>query len=80
MKFSAKYIIKYSLAFLIVIGFFVLLFLLSVKPVPETNKDMFNILIGCLASAFAGIVGFYFGSSQSSADKTELLNQKKDGV
>jgi len=72
---KAKTIAKYTLASLVTLGFFALLYILVFHAIPETNKDILNIVIGSLISAFTGVVGFFFGSSQSSQDKTEILQK-----
>jgi hypothetical protein len=44
-------------------------------PIPEANKDLINIITGALLSTcIAQIYNYYFGSSKSSADKTDLTN------
>jgi len=60
---------------LIVIGFFVLLGLLIFIDVPQANSDLLNLVVGSLIASFTTIVGYFFGSSKSSADKTEILNK-----
>jgi ABC-type Na+ efflux pump permease subunit len=72
---KAKVIAKYVLASLITFGFFGLLYLLIFNEIYEENKDILNIVIGSLISAFTGVVAFFFGSSQSSQDKTEMLGK-----
>ena len=62
---------QYILAVVIVIGFFVIL-ALSIT----TDKEVDNMLTGALVAAFSGIVGYYYGSSKSSSDKTEMMNGK----
>jgi heme O synthase-like polyprenyltransferase len=69
---------KYILGGLIVIGFFVLLYLLVMSEIPEKNKDLLNLVVGALIGSFASVVGYYFGSSAGSAKKDDLL-QKKQG-
>jgi ABC-type Na+ efflux pump permease subunit len=72
---KAKTVAKYVLAGLIVFGFFALLYMLIFNQIFTENKDILNIVIGALISAFTGVVAFFFGSSQSSQDKTDLLNK-----
>lgn len=71
-----KDLLMYILGGLIVLGFFCLLGLLIYITIPEPNKDLLNIAIGSLIAAFATVVGYFYGSSKGSSDKTELLNQK----
>lgn len=58
---------------LIVIGFFVLLYILVYSGIPETNKEILNIVVGALIGSFTGVVGYFFGSSIGSKDKTDLM-------
>lgn len=63
--------IRNILAVVITVGCFVLLYLLQVKAIPAENKDVLNIAVGFVfGGALAGVVGFYFGSSKTEADKS----------
>lgn len=57
-----------ALGLVVVIGYFVILGLMIWKDMP--GKD---ILIGGLAAAFGAVTGYFYGSSNSSDRKTELL-------
>jgi len=51
---------------------------------PEANADTIKGTLGQVVIAWVGIVAYYFGSTQSSARKTELLhgnggNPPRDG-
>jgi drug/metabolite transporter (DMT)-like permease len=63
------------LASLIVIGFFGCLLALLIHPatLSDLNREPVMLMIGALIAAFAGIVGYFFGSSAGSARKTALL-------
>jgi len=61
----------------ITIGFFGLLSWLLCKEPPEKSRDILNIMMGSLGSAWIGVVSYYFGSSVGSARKTELMSVKK---
>lgn len=78
-KLSINDVFMYSLGALIVIGFFVLLALLVLKPIPEQNDSMLNLVVGALIGSFTGVVGYFFGSSVGSKQKTEIISkQNKD--
>lgn len=77
---KAKDLFQYILGGLIVTGFFVLLYLLVSKDVPEVNRDLLNLIVGALIGSFATVVGYFFGSSKGSAEKTELLTKKEGDV
>jgi hypothetical protein len=60
---------------LIVIGFFGSLLMMLFNPscITEHNSQPVMIMVGALVAAFAGLTGYFFGSSAGSAKKTELL-------
>jgi len=65
LKRLTKTDIRHILAMVIVIGTFLLMYLLQVKPIPQENHDIVNIGVGFIfGGALAGVVGFYFGSSK----------------
>lgn len=67
--------IRNILAVIIVIGCFVLLYIMQIKDIPVGNKDVVLTAVGFVfGGALAGVVGYYFGSSKSETDKA-----KKEG-
>ena len=66
------------LAFVVTIGFFGILAFMLVQSPPEGARDVLNIMLGALATAWISIVAYYFGSSSGSAEKTRLMS--KGGV
>lgn len=68
-----KDVFQYVLGALIVAGFFILLVLLIRSEVPKENKDLLNLVVGALIGSFATVVGYFFGSSSSSAKKDETI-------
>lgn len=52
-------------------GAFAALAALFVVPIPEANRDALGLALGALLSAFAGVIGFYFGSSKGARDLVE---------
>ena len=73
-----KDVATYMLGSLITIGFFGLLGILIFKSIPEGNNEVLYLAIGALISAFATVVGYFYGSSAGSQAKTEMLNGKKE--
>ena len=71
-------IAMYILGVLIIVGFFALLVILIFKPIPENNNEVLNLAIGSLLSSFSMVVGYFYGSSAGSAQKTELMNSNKN--
>ena len=61
------------LAALVTIGFLGCIFTLFAQPMSEPSKDVLLVLIGALVGIVKDVYGYYFGSSEGSARKTELL-------
>ncbi|MGD9276266.1 MAG: hypothetical protein PVJ67_03785 [Candidatus Pacearchaeota archaeon] len=59
------------LAISLTIGFFGLLIILMRYDI--RNKDILQIMLGSLATAFIGIFNYYFGTSKSSSEKNKIL-------
>jgi hypothetical protein len=70
----------YILAWTMVVGFFVLLGFLMKYPVPEDQSGVIFMLFGALSTAFGCVIQYFFGSSKSSSDKTELMGQMRKGM
>lgn len=66
----------YILAWIIVLGFFILCGTLIFVAIPESSNSVVFMLFGILGSGFTGVIGYFFGSSKSSSDKTEMMNQR----
>jgi len=47
--------------------------------IPGNNEAILNIALGFILGWGASAVGFYFGSSEGSSHKTELLNRGPSG-
>ncbi len=43
--------------------------------VPEDNQRLFDMAFGAVVAAFTQVIGYYFGSSMGSKQKTNILNQ-----
>lgn len=71
--FAKNYI--HILSSIITIGFFGLLWYMVKFDVPAANKDMLNIMLGSLGTAWITCVAFYFGSSSSSKTKDDTIKQ-----
>jgi hypothetical protein len=65
----------YSIGAIFVIGFFVCLALVIVKPLPAENSAVTNIMFGCLIAGVTTVLGYFYGSSKGSADKTDIMNK-----
>jgi len=68
-----KDIYMYVLGAIVVAGFFLTLaFMINAG----SYKTEVNMIVGALIGAFITVVGFFYGSSKGSADKTELMGNK----
>jgi len=61
------------LAVAVTLGFFAVLFLAFIRGVNDNSRDLANIMIGTLGTAWVAVITYYFGSSSGSAQKSELL-------
>lgn len=65
LKRLTKSDIRNTIAIIIVIGCFVLMYLLQIKPIPSENHDLVLTTGGFIfGGALAGVVGYYFGSTK----------------
>jgi hypothetical protein len=65
----------YVLSWVLVLGFFVLVGLLMFRQLPPDSTGVVFMLFGALSTGFGQVMQYFFGSSKSSSDKTELLAQ-----
>jgi len=66
----------YILGGLIAVCFFIITAFLIFEQIPESNEKIIYMLIGALVGSFGTIVNYFYGSSKSSAEKTELISKK----
>lgn len=79
MKAKGRELFMYILGAFIALGTFTLigLLVLVVLKHPESPlKDTLTLAIGSLLAAFGLVVGYFYGSSKGSADKSEAINGK----
>ena len=48
---------------------------MALRALTEANRDLVNVVVGALGTAWISIIGYYFGTSAGSMRKTELLAQ-----
>lgn len=61
------------LASIICSGFFASLVCLMFVTIPPAQNNVVMAMVGVLGAAFTGVVSYFFGSSQSSAVKSEQM-------
>jgi hypothetical protein len=66
------------LSYIVVLGFLALIVMMARGWVNQESMDsnvlqIFNILIGALAAAFAGVMNYFLGSSSGSKDKDAVI-------
>lgn len=64
---------KAYMALLITAAIIAALFLLVYVPMPGPSKDAILMIIGGLIARVSDVYAYYFGSSEGSQRKTELL-------
>lgn len=63
----------YILAWTVIVGFFGLCATLMWVTLPTGSSNVVYLLFGGLVAGFSQVLGYFFGSSKSSSDKTKLL-------
>lgn len=61
------------LAYLVTGGFFSVLGFMLTNTVPTESKDVLNLLLGSLGTAWISVISYYYGSTSGSRAKSELL-------
>ena len=67
MKDQTKELYMYILGAIIVVGFF------SIVTYKLSKGDDVQLEIGALLGAFGAVVGYFYGSSKGSSDKTKIM-------
>jgi gas vesicle protein len=75
MQVQTRSMIPGALAMLITSGFFGILVGMMLGLLNVSDQQSLLILLGALATAWGGVVNFYFGSSHGSQNKDALLAQ-----
>ena len=71
-KKISKSDIRNIIAIISVLGAFVMLYLIIIKPIPAENKDTVNILAGAvIGGLIGGVNGYYFGASKGDSIKKD---------
>lgn len=70
---------KRLLALIVLAGFFMIILALFFVRIPAENLDLVKTFGLTLLGAIATVIGYYFGSSDGSARKTDLLSPPAGG-
>jgi len=70
---KTKNLFMYILGVIITVGFFLLLYFLIFQAMPAENQRLLDVTIGALIGSFTTVVGYFYGSSKGSADKTDII-------
>lgn len=73
-----KEIFMYSLAGLSTIVMLILMFLVFLVELPQSNHDIAVMLLGQFMGINVMVYSYFFGSSKGSADKTASLNRQAE--
>ena len=73
MNENHKETAMYVLGGLVTVGFFSVIFVYMGKDTQDSG--VMNLLLGALVAAFTTVLGYFYGSSKSSHDKTKLLDK-----
>jgi hypothetical protein len=65
------------LAYALTAGFFILLFMFIFFQVPAGSKDVLQIMLGILGTAWIAVITYYFGSSSGSKAKEKYIENLK---
>lgn len=61
------------LAYSVTLGYFGLMVFMCVSTPPAASRDILNIMLGTLGTAWGAVMAYYFGSTKGSAEKSKLL-------
>lgn len=72
--------VPFVLMVLVTVLFGGMLCVLAFHTLPPENKDLFNVLLGSLSTAFITGIGYFWGSSSSSRAKDETITSIAKGA
>ena len=68
-----KDIYMYVMGAIVVLSLIAVVIVLIWKPIPDINKDILYIAAGIIFGWGSLVIGYFFGSSKGSADKTAII-------
>jgi len=69
---------RFILAWFVVLGFYFLTYILMIRPIPKDSNQVVFMLFGTISTGFGTVLGYFFGSSQSSQEKDDIIKNKKN--
>lgn len=75
MQVATRSWVPSALSLIVVVGYFGILIGLMFGVLKVTDNQSLLILVGALATAFGGILNFWFGSTNGSQTKTNIIAQ-----
>ena len=79
--FTNPDVVKSILAYMWSAATIAFMFMAVLVPIPSANEKILYLFIGFVTSGVIGVViGFYFGSSQGSSEKTKMITDKMDST
>lgn len=72
---KTKDVFQYCLAALIVLVVFVLIYVVFSYELPPGNKELGLLVIGALIAKFGDVVAYFFNSTKSSQEKTDIISK-----
>lgn len=73
MKAIIKDFYMYLLGAVVIALCFFLAYMLIITAVPESNRDIVTVAFGIILGWGGLVVGYFFGTSKSSSDKTQIM-------
>jgi hypothetical protein len=73
MNTKSKDVFQYALAGIVILGFFVVVYLMLYATIPVANQGPLNIIVGGLITGFATVISYFFGSSKGSQAKDDII-------
>ena len=80
MNDKSKEVYMYALGAIVVLSSFVISAILIFVKIPDNSHDIVVLAVGQLFTLAGLVVGYYFGSSKSSSDKTLASNDMMDKI
>jgi hypothetical protein len=68
-----------NIAYIIIFGFFGVLITMMVRGVAPDTSGATMLIVGGLNTSFGAVMGYFFGSTKGSADKTALIAKAASG-